>query len=69
MQDPRPPRRRLWYLFFALTFLGFIWPGVTLANRIEPMIFGIPFLFFWFIALVLIQFAGMLVMHFTEKRR
>jgi hypothetical protein len=68
MQDKRPSRRRLWYAFFALTFLGFIWPGVTLANRVEPYIFGFPFLFSWFIALVLLQFAGLVVMHFTDPR-
>jgi len=65
MPNPRPRRLRLWYLFFGVTFLGYIWPGVTLANRIEPYILGFPFLFAWFIGLVLVQFAGLLVIHFT----
>jgi hypothetical protein len=65
MPNKQPPRRRLWYLFFGLTFLGYIWPGLTIANRIEPYVFGFPFLFAWFIGLVLLQFAGLLVMYFT----
>lgn len=62
----RRSRQRFWYAFFALTFLGFVWPGVTFANRIEPFVFGLPFLFFWFVALISLQFAALVVMYLTE---
>ncbi|MDN5864412.1 MAG: DUF3311 domain-containing protein [Gammaproteobacteria bacterium] len=33
----------------SLPFLALI-PGVLFANRIEPFVLGLPFLFFWVIA-------------------
>ncbi|WP_261395965.1 DUF3311 domain-containing protein [Halomonas sp. DP8Y7-1] len=46
-------------LHFAVCSLAMIWPGALIANRIEPMVLGLPFLFFWYILWMLILFAGM----------
>jgi hypothetical protein len=34
-------------VLFALS----LWPFVVIANRIEPFVFGLPFYFFWMVAL------------------
>jgi Protein of unknown function (DUF3311) len=34
-----------WYLLFAVQFLIILWP--PLYNRVEPMLLGVPF-FYWF---------------------
>jgi hypothetical protein len=43
-------RRSLWWL--AVPFLLFVL-ALPLANRIDPVILGLPFLFFWTLASVL----------------
>ncbi|GEK47626.1 hypothetical protein HPA02_19090 [Bisbaumannia pacifica] len=48
-------------LHFTLCTLAMIWPGALIANRIEPMLLGLPFLFFWYILWMLVLFAGMWV--------
>ncbi|MDW5378501.1 DUF3311 domain-containing protein [Halomonas sp. HP20-15] len=44
---------------FVLCTLAMIWPGALIANRIEPTVFGLPFLFFWYILWMLVLFAGL----------
>lgn len=53
----RPPV--LLTVHFTLCTLAMIWPGALIANRIEPTVFGLPFLFFWYILWMLILFVGM----------
>lgn len=48
-------------LHFAVCTLAMIWPVATLANRVEPTVLGLPFLFFWYILWMAILFAGMWV--------
>lgn len=47
-------------LHFVLCTLAMIWPGALIANRVEPMILGLPFLFFWYILWMFLLFAGLL---------
>ncbi|MCE5228758.1 hypothetical protein LLG95_04080 [bacterium] len=61
----RKTKRGLWWGFLALTWLGYIWPLVGIGNRVEPFILGMPFLVFWYIALVVVQFVAMLIMYST----
>ncbi|SFI16521.1 DUF3311 domain-containing protein [Modicisalibacter xianhensis] len=44
---------------FTLCTLAMIWPGALIANRIEPTVLGLPFLFFWYVLWMLILFVGM----------
>lgn len=46
-------------LHFILCTLAMIWPGALFANRIEPTVLGLPFLFFWYVLWMLILFVGM----------
>lgn len=38
-------RRIFWYILLLVPFIGALW--VPFYNRIDPMLFGIPF-FYWF---------------------
>lgn len=33
--------------YFVLMLLAVIWPGAVPAARVEPMVLGLPFSFFW----------------------
>ncbi|GAK04208.1 hypothetical protein JCM19037_2593 [Geomicrobium sp. JCM 19037] len=42
------PRQRFWLFFVVIVGLAMLQsPLLLLVNRVEPMIFGIPFLIFW----------------------
>ncbi|WP_116475365.1 hypothetical protein [Zobellella maritima] len=47
-------------LHFVLCTLAMIWPGALIANRYEPTVLGLPFLFFWYILWMFLLFAGLL---------
>lgn len=53
------PYSTLITLHFTVCTLAMIWPGALIANRIEPTVFGLPFLFFWYILWMLVLFVGM----------
>lgn len=40
-----PVRRAVWYILLLVPFIGALW--VPFYNRIDPMLCGIPF-FYWF---------------------
>ncbi len=54
-------------LYLLLCFLAQIWPIATLANRIEPRVMGLPFLFAWYVGGVFAVFAGLLLLYIIEK--
>lgn len=53
-------------VYFLVCTLAMIWPGAVIANRIEPMILGLPFLFFWYVAWVFMVFLGTLLLYRLE---
>ena len=53
-------------IYFLVCTLAMIWPGAVVANRIEPMILGLPFLFFWYVAWVFMVFVGTLILYRLE---
>lgn len=53
-------------IYFLVCTLAMIWPGAVVANRIEPMILGLPFLFFWYVAWVFLVFVGTLILYRLE---
>lgn len=55
-------------LHFAVCTLAMIWPGALIANRIEPTVLGLPFLFFWYILWMLILFVGMWIAYVVRHR-
>lgn len=46
---------------FAVCVLAMVWPGALIANRVEPYVLGLPFLFFWYAAWMMVLFIGMWV--------
>lgn len=52
--------------YYLVCVLAVTWPGALVANRVEPMILGLPFFFFWYVAWALMMFAGMLVLYRLE---
>ncbi|TCJ18906.1 DUF3311 domain-containing protein [Rubrobacter taiwanensis] len=61
--------RRIAYVmgaYFLICTLALIWPVAGLANRIEPVVFGMPFFFFWHVLWVFMVFVGCLVTYLWE---
>ena len=54
--------------YFFVCFAANVWPVALLANRIYPMIFGIPFFFFWTITWSCLIFLGVLALYLTERQ-
>ncbi|MFC0582134.1 hypothetical protein [Micrococcoides hystricis] len=55
-------------LFYLLCSLLMIWPGPVFADSVKAMVFGMPFMFFWYVACVLLVFAGTLVAYVLDMR-
>lgn len=60
-------KKTLFALYFLLCFAANVWPIATYANRIEPMVLGLPFFFFWGIMWVVLVFIGVLAMYLSEN--
>ncbi|WP_461210466.1 hypothetical protein [Desulfocurvus sp. DL9XJH121] len=60
-----PPARRNLLILFALLFIGvvlaqaFYW---LFANAAEPIVMGLPFGMFFIVMVIIIEYAGLLVM-------
>ena len=52
--------------YFLICTLAMIWPGAVIANRVEPMVFGLPFLFFWYVLWVFMVFIGTIILYRWE---
>jgi hypothetical protein len=47
-------------VFTAFMVLVMIFPIYGLANRVEPMVLGLPFSLFWIVAWIAVEFVGLL---------
>ncbi len=54
-------------IYFFVCLAANVWPIALLANRIYPMISGIPFFFFWTLTWSCLVFLGVLALYFTEN--
>lgn len=54
-------------IFFLLCTLAMIWPGALIANRIEPMVLGLPFFFFWYVLWIFLLFVGLIMTYRLEQ--
>lgn len=52
--------------YFLICTLAMIWPGAAVANRVEPMVIGLPFVFFWYVAWVFVIFIGTVILYRWE---
>jgi hypothetical protein len=53
----------------VLAFLPTIFPIFSVANRVEPFVFGLPFAFFWVVLWILIVFSLLVVMYLMDPDR
>ena len=53
-------------IYFLVCTLAMILPGAVVANRIEPMILGLPFFFFWYVMWVFMVFVGCVILYRLE---
>ncbi|WPC73207.1 DUF3311 domain-containing protein [Vibrio porteresiae] len=67
MKNRQLPMHPLMMLYFAVCALAMIWPGATLANKIEPMVMGLPFFLFWYLAWLMVTFVGLIICYKTEE--
>ena len=54
-----------WYLLFVVQFALVLWP--PLYNRLDPVLFGIPFYYWYQLACVLIGAALTAIVYFATK--
>lgn len=67
--DTSTRRTRLIGLYLIACFGAQIWPIASFANRVEPRILGLPFIFAWYVGGVFAVFIGLLALYHTEQRR
>jgi len=49
-------------LYFVLMTLALTFPGISIANNIQPLVFGLPFVFAWnlgWVAISIVVFAAL----------
>lgn len=51
--------------FFIANVLAVIWPGLPYFNRVEPLIFGLPFIMAWLASWLL---ASLVVLAWIEHK-
>ncbi|WFF42079.1 DUF3311 domain-containing protein [Salinicola endophyticus] len=64
-RTPLPSKGML--IYFGICTLAMVWPGALIANRIEPMILGLPFFIFWYVAWVFVLFIGLVIAYRQES--
>lgn len=64
----RLPMHPAMMLYFLVCVLALIWPGATIANRIDPMVMGLPFFFFWYLFWFFVTFIGLVICYRMEGK-
>lgn len=52
--------------YFLVCLIAMVWPGALIANRIEPMVLGLPFFFFWYLLWIALVFIGCVILYRLE---
>lgn len=57
-------------LKLILTLIPFIWTigMVPFANKVHPIILGLPFLAFWFVAGIFLAFVCLYIIYYIDSR-
>ena len=57
-------------LKLILTLIPFVWTiaMVPFANKVYPIVFGLPFLAFWFVAGIFVAFACLQIIYLIDSR-
>lgn len=54
--------------YFLIMAVAVVWPVATVASRIEPMVLGLPFSFFWPVAWVAVSVPVLYALDRVEQR-
>ncbi len=67
--DPPPNPRRVsrWAVALALVPVLALTLGIPFANRLEPRVFGLPFLLAWIVAWILLTPVCMAIVHRLDR--
>lgn len=70
--DRTPPDARRRYVLHALAYaailLSLLWPAITLFNRVEPFVLGMPFVLFWIALSLVLVLANTAALYRYEYR-
>lgn len=64
-------KRRVRFMFAAfmvMYVLAVTYPGITPFNRIYPLVFGLPFVFFWIVVWIVIGLIVLAIADSVESR-
>jgi hypothetical protein len=67
--NPEPARNSRWPVALALVPVLALTLGIPFANRLEPRVFGLPFLLAWIVGWILLTPVIMAVVHRLDRRR
>jgi hypothetical protein len=59
----------LYVIIGLIPFLMLIFPLFEIGNRATPIVFGLPFSFFWVILWIVITFLALLVLYFLDPEK
>ena len=64
----RKDKINFYFFLFSISILMLlIFPLYNIGNKVNPIIFGIPFSLFWIISCILVQFVGILFFLLIDK--
>ncbi len=65
-----PLRKHLGFIVFSLAILLLLlFPVYALVNRVEPILFGLPLGLAWIVAVIAVEFVGVLVFYLRDEKR
>lgn len=65
-----PIRRNRGFIIFSLVILALVlFPVFGLFNRVEPIVFGLPFGLAWIVGVIFAEFVGAVIFYWRDARR
>ncbi|MDE0755824.1 MAG: hypothetical protein OSB26_14355 [Woeseiaceae bacterium] len=61
-------RNAFFVTYFLVCLLANIWPVAQFANKIQPMIFGLPFFLFWVVLWSCLAFVGIVALYISDAK-
>lgn len=68
IDNTRKKRSIFWFCYFLICGLAQIWPIYLIANRVKPLVLGMPFSMFWIGLWIVIVFIGTMTKYNQEYR-
>ncbi len=53
-------------IFFLICLIFQIFPLAEIANKPLPIVFGMPFLMFWIVMWIVIEFIGLIILYYLD---